>query len=99
MSNNQSIPLVDAENDKIISILPFLEKEELKKEASEPDNNSEFFTKFNDLNTDDLAGSLLAYYAFDITLFEDVDSKELLEELKDRAIAYLDLYEQIKLKL
>jgi len=98
MSDNQTPPSIGAENEKVISILPFLDKSELKEETNDS-LDSEFFLRFNGLNTDDLAGSLLAYYAFDITLFEDVDSRELLEELKCRAIAYLDLYEQIKLKL
>jgi hypothetical protein len=89
------------ENENVISIVPFLKSSEEKTfpNSINLNNHSDLLFKFMDMNTDDIAGSILAHYIFDITLFEDIDSAELLEELKDRAIAYLDLYEQIKLNL
>ena len=50
-----------------------------------------------EMSTDDLAGSILAYYIYDVKLTEDLNHELALEELKNRAEAHLDLYEKIKL--
>jgi hypothetical protein len=94
-----------ADDAEIISIMPFLQKTSIDHDPIIPDIQSiekkESLLNMLEMSTDDIAGSVLAYYIYDIPLFEisDLDSLDLLEELKNRALAHLDLYDQIKLNL
>ena len=94
---------------KVISILPFLKNDkhpiELDTSDIEKDelvtDSFKIFLDLEEMGTDDLAGSLLAYYLYDLYIFEfkNTDSNLAMAhaELKSRAEAHLELYNQINL--
>ena len=108
MSDKKEISQYGSEDhpSDVISILPFLEKskgnlheEDITEEGSckKETDTLDSFLQLIEMSTDDLAGSILAYYIYDVKLSEDLNHELALEELKNRAEAHLDLYEQIKL--
>tara|TARA_R110000851_G_scaffold25240_10_gene72892 strand:- start:3321 stop:3668 length:348 start_codon:yes stop_codon:yes gene_type:complete len=94
---------------KVISILPFLKNNKHPidirpsdiKEGELVTDEFKIFLDLEEMGTDDLAGSLLAYYLYDLYIFEfeNTDSNLAMAraELKTRAEAHLELYNQINI--
>ena len=88
----------------VISIMPYLKKNKIDIEAEANACKLETDTldsllQMMEMSTDDLAGTILAFYIYDVNISEDINHELALEELKNRAIAHMELYEQIKLTL
>tara|TARA_B100000212_G_C27274214_1_gene490187 strand:- start:92 stop:421 length:330 start_codon:yes stop_codon:yes gene_type:complete len=86
---------------EVIDITPFLPKKRKGKIEEEVDEKlltstlSDLIT-IMELSTDDIAGTLVARYIYEVDLLPDVDSQLLFDELDLRIKAHRELVDQLR---
>ena len=83
---------------EIIDITPFLPRQYNEESEENPDLTSTLsdLITIMELSTDDIAGTLVARYVYEVDLLPDVDSQLLFDELDMRIKAHRDLVDQLK---
>ena len=98
--NNSQSAAAEETGAEVIDITPFLPKKKKQKdqELEEDDMSSTLsdLITIMELSTDDIAGTLVARYVYDVDLLPDVESQLLFDELDMRIKAHRDLVDQLK---